>query len=400
MVGVLLSFTQRPGLEVSVMIATDPIERVVLTHLQIPLKEPFRISGGEVSVKDAILVTVETSSGLGHGESSPMAAGFGYSTDTPDGCWDDLRNLITPALIGKAIDSPGAIAALAATWKGSRFAAAGAENALWDLLGQAHHATVAQLLGAIEEQISLGVQSGLAVGLYPSIVELLKAIENHLAEGYRRVKIKIQPGRDVELVRAVRQHFGDISLMVDANGAYTVADLDVFRELDDFDLLMFEQPMKAADLDGLAQLQRSVTTPVCIDESAETLEQTALAIDKGACRIVNLKLQRVGGLGPARAIHDLCHQRGVACWVGSMPELGLGQAFGIHLAALANCKYPTDVEPSARWFVDDYVVPPLELSGEGLFAVPTRPGVGFQVDSVKVRRYQIRQEEFSSGTVA
>jgi len=381
------------------MIATDPIERVVLTHLQIPLKEPFRTSGGEVAVKDAILVTVETSSGLGHGESSPMAASFGYSPDTPEGCWDDLRTRIAPALIGQTIDSPAAIASLAAAWKGSRFAAAGAENALWDLLGQAHHSTVAQLLGAIEEQISLGVQSGLAVGLYPSIVELLKTIENHLAEGYRRVKIKIQPGRDVELVRAVRQHFGEIPLMVDANGAYTAADIDVFRELDDFDLLMFEQPMKAADLNGLAQLQRSVTTPVCIDESAETLEQTALAITRGACRIVNLKLQRVGGLGPARAIHDLCHQRGIACWVGSMPELGLGQAFGIHLATLANCKYPTDVEPSARWFVDDYVVPPLELSGKGLFAVPGRPGVGFQVDPVKVRRYQVRQAELTARTV-
>ena len=147
---------------------------------------------------------------------------------------------------------------------------------------------------------------------------------------------------------------------------------------------MFEQPMKAADLDGLARLQQAVTTPVCLDESAETHEQTAEAIRRGACRIVNLKIQRVGGLGPARAIHDLCHQHGIACWVGSMPELGIGQAFGIHLATLANCKYPTDVEPSARWFVDDYVVPALELVGAGSFqrprstrcGVPGRPGQG------------------------
>jgi O-succinylbenzoate synthase len=139
---------------------------------------------------------------------------------------------------------------------------------------------------------------------------------------------------------------------------------------------------------------------VCLDETAETLESTGEAIRRGACRIVNLKIQRVGGLGPARAIHDLCHRHGVACWVGSMPELGLGQAFGIHLASLANCKYPTDVEPSTRWFVDDYVAPPLELSAPGLFAVPTRPGLGFQVDPVKVRRYQLRQVEFNSRTLA
>jgi o-succinylbenzoate synthase len=382
------------------MTATSPIERVVLTHLQVPLKETFRISGGEVAIKDAILVTLETSSGIGQGESSPMAASFGYSLDTPEGCWDDLVTTIAPGLIGQTVDSTEQIAALASTWKGSRFAIAGAETALWDLLGQSHRVPVAALLGAIEEQINLGVQSGLAVGLYPSIVELLKTIETHLAEGYRRVKIKIEPGRDVELVHAVRQHFGDIPLMVDANGAYTIADIDVFRELDDLDLLMFEQPLAPADLDGLAQLQKAVATPICLDETAETHEQTAESIRRGACRIVNLKIQRVGGLGPARQIHDLCHQHGIACWVGSMPELGLGQAFGIHLGTLANCKYPTDVEPSARWFVDDYVAPPLELSAPGLFSVPARPGVGYQADPVKVRHYQVRQTEITTKSLS
>jgi O-succinylbenzoate synthase len=382
------------------MPAASPIERVVLTHLRIPLKEPFRISGGEVAVKDAILVSVETSSALAHGESSPMASSFGYSDDTPEGCWHDLESAISPALLGLVIDSPEAIAAAAGSWPGSRFAVAGAENALWDLLGQSHHATIAYLLGAIDEQISLGVQSGLAVGLYPATVDLLKAIETHLAEGYRRVKIKIQPGSDVELVRAVRQHFGDIPLMVDANGAYTLADLDVFRQLDEQDLLMIEQPFKEDDLDGLARLQEAVSTPICLDETAETLEKTEEALRRGACRIVNLKIQRVGGLGPARAIHDLCHRHGVACWVGSMPELGLGQAFGIHLASLGNCKYPSDIEPSSRWFVDDYVAPPLELSGPGLFSVPSRPGLGFQVDPQKLRRYQVRQAEFSTRTTA
>lgn len=382
------------------MTATSPIERVVLTHLQIPLKEPFRISGGEVAIKDAILVTLETASGVAHGESSPMAAGFGYSADTPEGCWDDLHDRIAPSLIGRTVESPVDIAALASAWSGSRFAIAGAETALWDLLGQTYHATIAGLLGAIDEQAVLGAQSGLAVGLYPSIVEMLKTIETHLAEGYRRVKIKIQPGSDVELVRAVRQHFGEIPLMVDANGAYTAADIEVFRQLDEFDLLMFEQPMAMDDIAGLARLQESVVTPVCIDETAETLERTAEAIRRGACRIVNIKIQRVGGLGPARAIHDLCHREGIACWVGAMPELGIGQAAGIHLASLANCKYPTDVEPSARWFVDDYVAPPLELASPGLFSIPTRPGLGFQVDPVKLKRYQVRQAEFHATTTA
>jgi O-succinylbenzoate synthase len=374
----------------------DPIERVTLTHLQIPLKETFRISGGEVATKDAILVTVETRSGLGLGESSPMAAGFGYSSDTPAGCWSDLEERIAPSLIGRSINSTDDIAALAATWTGSRFAIAGAETACWDLLGQARHEPIAEMLGASPEQVERGVESGLAVGLYPTVVELIKTIDIHLAEGYRRVKIKIAPGHDVELVRAVRQHFGDIPLMVDANGAYKSADVNILRALDDFDLLMIEQPMAATDLDGLALLQKEIATPICIDETADTLEQTAEAIRREACRIVNIKIQRVGGFGPALALHDLCHRAGVACWVGTMPELGIGQAQGIHLAALANCRYPTDIEPSARWFVDDYVVPLLELSSPGLLSVSSRPGLGYLVDPVKVRRYQVRHREFTA----
>ena len=173
---------------------------------------------------------VESGSGVGLGESSPMAEGFGYSSDTPQGCWQDLTNTIAPSLLDRSFSSAEEIAATASTWTGSRFAAAGRETALWDLLGQARHATIAELLGGVDSRISMGIESGLAVGLYPTIVELIKTIEPHLEAGYRRVKIKIEPGRDVELVRAVRQHLGDIPLMVDANAAYTVADLDVFRD--------------------------------------------------------------------------------------------------------------------------------------------------------------------------
>lgn len=371
---------------------TDPIERVTLTHLQIPFKEPFRISGGEVAVNDAILVTVETRGGFGHGESSPMAASFGYSSDTPEGCWSDLTTRIGPSLLGRTFSTVDDIAAVRSSWTGSRFAMAGAETACWDLLARGRRVTIADLLGASLDRTSAGVESGLAVGLYPTIVELLQTIEGHLSEGYRRVKIKIAPGHDVDLVRAVRQHFGDIDLMVDANAAYTQADFEVFRALDDYDLLMLEQPMAAGDLDGLAALQDAVNTPVCLDETAETIEAVEAAIRRGACKIVNLKIQRVGGLGPALAMHDLCRREGVACWVGTMPELGVGQAQGIHLAALPNCKFPTDIEPSARWFVDDYVVPLIELSAPGILSIPARPGIGYEVDAARLKRYQIRSE--------
>jgi O-succinylbenzoate synthase len=373
----------------------DPIERVVLTHLQVPLKESCPGDDAGAGVKNAIVVTVETSGGIAHGESSP-----GPSDRSIEACWDELSRSIAPGLLGRSVESTRCIAEVSAPWSGCRAASAGAETALWDLLGQARRATVSQLLGADDAQAALGVQSGLVMGLYPSVVELLKAVEPHLDEGYRRLKIRIAPGQDLEFVRAVRQHFEDVPLMVDGGGAYTTADLDLFRELDDLDLLMIEQPFAADDVDGLAELQKALVTPICLDETAETHDQTAEAIRRGACRIVSLKIQRTGGLGPARAIHDLCFQQGVACWVGSTPELGLGQAFGVHLATLANSKYPADLESSARWFVDDYVAPEFELSSPGLLAVPDRPGVGYQVDPQKFRRYQIRQETFSRSVSA
>lgn len=378
---------------------TGAVERVCLNHLRIPLKEPISVAGRDVGVKDAIVVLLESSQGAGIGECSPLACDDERSA-LFDACWDELTQRIAPAVLGREFASVQEIEGLCAAWPGCRGAVAGVETACWDLLGQARHAPLAALLGASDEQLDLKIESGLALGRYATVVELLKMIETHLEEGYRRVKIEIEPGRDLELVRAVRRQFGDIPLMVDAQASYTAADIDVFRELDEFDLLMFEQPMAADDLDGLAALQEAVITPVCLDESAGSLEQTAEAIRRGACRIVNLKLQRLGGFGPALAVHDLCYQRGVACWVGTMPELGIGQAQGIHLAALGNCRYPTDIEPSARWFVDDIVVPRLELAAPGVFRVPTRPGLGYQLDPVKLKRYQVRHEEFTLKTVA
>jgi O-succinylbenzoate synthase len=381
---------------------TNAVERVTLTHLQIPLKESSRVSGVDVPLKDAILVAVESSTGVGLGECSPIPAHDSGSewTASPEGCWRELTERIAPSLLGRTFTEAEEIAELAATWEASPLAAAGAETACWDLLGQARHEAIAEMLGALGSPLDLRIESGLSVGLYPTIVELIKTIDTHLDEGYRRVKIRIEPGRDIELVRAVRQHFGDIPLMVDGAESYEAGQIDLLRELDEFDLLMIEQPIAAEDLDGLATLQKAVATPICLNETASRLDRTAEAIRRRAGRIVNLKLHRVGGFGPALAIHNLCQEKGVACWVGTMPELGVGQAQGLHLAALPNCKYPTDIEPSVRWFVDDYVVPLLEFSSPGVFMLPTRPGLGYHVDPAKLKRYQVRQRTFAAKTSA
>ncbi|WP_250846728.1 o-succinylbenzoate synthase [Aquisphaera insulae] len=382
------------------MIATSPIERVVLTHIQIPRKEPYGRQDDEVAIKDAVVVAVETADERAHGECSPSTSGQENLAALVEECWADLEHRIAPSLLGTSLQTVEDIATTASRWQGRSFAVAGAETALWDLLGQSHRATVAQLLGSIDEQINLGVESGFSVANYPSIVELLRTIESHLAEGYRRLKLAIRPGSDLEPIKAIRQHFGDIPLMVDANGSYSSSDLDLFRELDDLDLLMIEQPTARGDIEGLVAIQTELATPISIDESVGTSAEVEEVIRRGGCRIVNLKIQRVGGLGPARSLHDLCYQHGVACWVGSMPELGLGQAFGIHLATLANCKYPTGVQPSARWYVDDYIAPALELSSPGVFSIPRRPGVGYQVDPLKLRRYQVRQIEVTKQSIA
>jgi O-succinylbenzoate synthase len=377
---------------------THAVDRVTLTHLRIPLKEVSRIGGVEVAIKDAILVAVESSDGVGLGECSPIP-GRNFASESrlsPEGCWRELAERIAPTLLGQAFTEVEEIADLSGTWGASPPAVAGAETACWDLLGQSRHETIAEMLGVLSSPLDLRIESGLAVGLHPTIVELIKTIDTHLAEGYRRVKIQIEPGRDIELVRAVRQHFGDIPLMVDGTESYAIKQIDVFRELDEFDLLMIEQPFAAEDLGGLVTLQKAVATPICLDETASRLDRTAEAIRRGAGRIVDLKLQRVGGFGPALAIHNLCQEKGIACWVGTMPELGVGQTQGLHLAALPNCKYPTDIEPSVRWFVDDYVVPLIEFSSPGVFTLPDRPGLGYHVEPAKLKRYQVRQEEFSA----
>jgi O-succinylbenzoate synthase len=373
---------------------TDAIARIRLVRLQIPLKEPYRVAEGELAAKDAILVQMETAGGLvGLGECSPVD--FAPAT-TPLACWEQLRDRIAPSLIGREIRDAEGIADLAKGWAGAcSFSVAGAETACWDLLAQSRHEILAETLGASEESINAGVESGLAVGLYPTVVEMVRAIEAHLPEGYRRLKIRIARGQDLELVRSIRRHFGEIDLMVDAGAAYGPNDIDLFRALDEFDLLMIEQPYAAHDLDGLAALQSAIETPICLDETATDPATTLRAIEMGAGQIVNLKLQRVGGFGPALEILELCRRHDVPCWVGTSPELGVGQAHGLHLAAMPNIRYPTDIEPSARWFVDDYIEPPLELGFPGRFRVPTRPGLGFLVDAARLQRPSLETAEIT-----
>lgn len=365
------------------------IDRISLSHIRIPLVEPFRISNGVVEEKDGIIVGVHADGLVGYGEASPMAGSF-YSSETPESTWKDLRSKIVPRVLQGRPEGVEGVNKILGQIGGNPFARAGVETAFWDIEGQRTDKPLFRLLGGERGE----VECGLAVGIYPTVPELLVAIERHLSDGYRRLKIKIQPGWDIEPLRAIRKQFGDIALMVDANCAYGRTDLDHLTRLDEFGLMMVEQPLMKEDLEGHARLQAVLSTPVCLDESAADFKAVERAIALGSCRIVNIKIQRVGGLLAARNIHDLCRAHGVPVWAGTMPELGIGSAQTVHLATLPNFLYPTDVQPSLRWFVDDCIEPLLEARA-GMIRIPAGTGNCYRLDAPKVSKYLVQREEFA-----
>ena len=364
------------------------IDRVVLTHVRVPLVEPFRISSGVVAVKDGIVVALHSDGLTGYGESSPMSGSF-YSGDTPGKSWDELCNIVVPAIAGQTFEAPEDWNAALDTLPVGNFTKTGVETAFWDIAAQQQQKPLHELLGGTATQ----VQSGLAVGLYHDVDEMLRTIERYLGDGYHRIKLKIEPGNDVEIVMAVRKEFGDIPLFVDANGAYSLQHLDIFRALDDFDLMMFEQPFAKDALEDLSVLQQAVRTPVCLDESLDTIGQLQRAIQFKSFRIANFKIQRVGGFHHALQMLQICRDHGILAWVGTMPELGIGQAQGAALASLSDFVFPTDVEASTRWFQDDIISPFVQVQ-HGNIHLPTAPGLGYAVDPVKLVRYQLASYAF------
>jgi o-succinylbenzoate synthase len=362
---------------------------VTLHRVRVALREPFRISNGEVAGKDAILVEVTTRYGVtGWGEASPMSGSF-YSNDTPDAAWRDLRGTLVPLALGAGPVDPTRFYERLREVPVGPFAKAGLEGALWDALANATGVPLHALLGGRPTP----VPSGVAVGIYETTGELLERVERYVACGYRRVKIKIQPGWDVEPVRAVRARFPDMPLMVDANAAYGLGDLAMFRALDAYGLTMIEQPFAREAHDEAAELQRKLRTPLCADESAESLGALEDIIASSAARIVNIKVQRVGGLGEARLMLARAREAGLECWVGTMPELGVASAQGLHFATLDGLAYPTDVEASERWYVDDIVEPHVEIDEHGYIHLPEGAGMGYRVSRPKVERYTVAREE-------
>ncbi len=366
-----------------------PISRIRLHWVQVPLWEPFRISNGEISTKDAILVAIETDGLTGWGEASPLAASA-YSAETPESSWDRLHDHLIPALLAGPNIDPWQIIQRLAEDSIEPFARAGLEGALWDLLAQHRSVPLWSMLGGRKRP----VPSGAAIGLMDTTADLLARVDRFLGEGYQRIKIKIAPGHDLELVRAVREKFGSISLMVDANAAYSIDDASIFEQMDAFGLMMIEQPLGRLCLEEHAELQRRLRTPICLDESGESPDAVRAIIRLGSGRVLNIKVQRMGGLLPALQAHNLASAAGLPCWLGTMPELGIASTQGLHLATLPGFTYPTDVESSERWFVQDLIEPPIVINHEGFICLTDRPGAGYQVLPSRIAQYCIRSQEF------
>jgi o-succinylbenzoate synthase len=368
------------------------VKSVVLHRVRIPFVEPFRISNGTVAEKDSILIELTTREGVvGWGEASPMSGAF-YSADTPESCWQALNTELIPRLVELRTLDPRQLYEQLREFPGDAFAKAGIDGAVWDAYASTKGVPLCNLFGIDRRP----VPSGVAIGIFDTVEELTDRVQRYVKQGYRRVKIKIEPGWDIEPIEAVRARFPELPLMVDANAAYTIADAAIFRELDRFGLLMIEQPLAAAAIDEAGELQTILKTPLCADESAGSLTSLNRLIQKRAARIINIKVQRVGGLTEALLMLKTARTAGLECWLGTMPELGIASGQGLHLAMHSAFSYPTDIEASDRWYVDDVVEPPIEIDTRGLIHVPEGIGSGYKVSRDKVDQYSIALERFVS----
>jgi O-succinylbenzoate synthase len=346
------------------------IRAIELRLVGIPLVRPFRTSFGTEIDKRCVLVRVETDEAEGWGE---CVAGPdpGYSEEFNDAAWLVIRDFLAPVLFGEGDVSAEGVEGLLAGVRGHPMAKAALVDAVLDAELRAAGRSLASFLGGAVDRVACGV----SVGIAGSTQELLDQVDGYLGQGYRRIKLKIEPGLDVERVSAVRSAHPHMLLSVDANAAYTLGDVEVFRALDAFGLLMVEQPLGPDDLVQHAVLQRSIRTDLCLDESIRSADDAAAAIELGSCRIVNIKQGRVGGVLEAKRVHDVCRDAGIPVWCGGMLETGIGRATNLGLAALPGFTLPGDLSASARYFDDD-LTEPFVVDPDGTMAVPAGPGIG------------------------
>jgi o-succinylbenzoate synthase len=365
------------------------IETVTLRELRMRLKAPFETSSEVTWDRRILLVEVGVDGICGWGEITTSEDPF-YNAETTDTAWHMTRDFIVPFVLGKTVQTAAEIGTLLDQIRGHEMAKAGVENAVWDIEAQQKGIPVSKLVGGVRPEISCGV----SIGIQPSTSTLLGKIDHELRAGYQRIKLKIKPGKDVQVVDEVRKNHPEIKLMVDANSAYRLADVEVLKGLDRHNLLMIEQPLAWDDIYQHSLLQAQLQTPICLDECIHNSSHAEAAIKLRACRIINIKLGRVGGHARAKQVHDVCAQHSIPVWCGGMLESGVGRAHNIAMSTLPGFSLPGDVSASQRYWDEDIIEPEVEVSAAGLIQVPSNPGLGYQVRRKKVESLTVRQERW------
>ncbi|HWR39959.1 MAG TPA: o-succinylbenzoate synthase [Patescibacteria group bacterium] len=350
------------------------VKKIVLRKMKMEFKTPFEVSFGRMTDKHFIAVEIHGPEHVGYGDCSAFAHPF-YNEETTTTAWHILQDFLIPLVFSKdEIAHPEEIHALFSPIRRNKMAKASIDCALWDLYAKEQGLPLAQALGGTKKQIETGV----SIGIQPTADALLKVVEHHLGEGYRRVKVKIKPGKDIAYLQAIRKEFGDIMLMADANSAYTLKDIDLFKQMDDLNLIMIEQPLSHDDIVDHAKLQAVMKTRICLDESIHSVDDARHAIELGSTKTINIKVARVGGLTEAKKIHDLCQSFDIPVWCGGMLDTGIARAHNVAVSSLPNYRFPGDVPASNRYWKQDLTSPELVIDKNAMIEVPQKPGIGFE----------------------
>lgn len=366
------------------------IEKAVVRQMKLDFKTGFRTSFGTTTVKDFLLVELYDAEGrVGLGECSAFMRPW-YNEETLPGARWVISEFLIPKLLEEDVASPEAFFDDTAWIRRNRMARAAVDCALWDLWSRTQGIPEWRALGGTKNVI----ESGVSLGIESSPDALLRTVEKYLAQGYRRVKCKIKPGFDIDYLSAVRREYPDVMLMADANSAYTLADTPLFREMDDLNLLMIEQPLASDDIVDHRNLQAAIRTPVCLDESIDSVDDARRAIELGSCRIINIKVARVGGLTEARRIQAFAAQHGVGCWCGGMVDAGVARGHNLAVASLPNYIYPNDIPSSDRYYADDIVTPSTYISRNATITLSERPGTGFEPAANVIDRHTVAKWAF------
>ncbi|NIF20667.1 o-succinylbenzoate synthase [Candidatus Pantoea multigeneris] len=367
------------------------IDKIVLRKMKMALKTPFTTSFATQTEKHFSVVEVHAGGVVGYGDCSAISLPF-YNEETNVTAWHIMRDFLIPMLKQAGdISHPSQAREIFAPVKRNNCAKAAIEGGLWDAWAKQQGISLAKAIGGERTR----VEAGVSIGIQSTPDKLIEVVDGYLNEGYKRIKIKIKPGYDFNYVQALRQTFGDITLMVDANSAYTLDDIDLFKRMDQFGLLMIEQPLAHDDIIDHRKLQAAIATPICLDESIASAEDARKALELGSGKIINIKVARVGGITEVKMIHDLCQQQGVPVWCGGMLDTAVGKAHNIAIASLPNFVFAHDIPPSSRYWHEDFMLPQVEMDRDSCVAVPEAPGIGFAINPGLYQEYCYGEESFS-----